>query len=317
MNEKDTTEKLLEDYNDVFADIVNTLIFDGKERIKADSLEDNKINSAYKAEDGKLHEMERDVSKYWKEGKTNLLVVGIENQTKAEKLMPARIIGYDGASYRSQLLKSTGRSSKKKLTPVVTIVLYFGLTRWNKPKNLKGILDIPTGLEDFVSDYKINVFEIAFLPEETVNRFKSDFRLVAKYFINIRKNPYYIPEDENEIKHVDAVLKFLSIMSGSEKMLEKFMSIGEREVKNMSDGPLTKLYYKGVSDGKEQGLEQGIEKGREQGIIQGVNETLLKVYLNCRGKGMSIEESEDIVHFADREDLELAEVEYQRQKSGK
>ena len=317
MNEKDTTEKLLEDYNDVFADIVNILIFDGKERIKADSLEDNKINSAYKAEDGKLHEMERDVSKYWKEGKTNLLVVGIENQTKAEKLMPARIIGYDGASYRSQLLKSTGRSSKKKLTPVVTIVLYFGLTRWNKPKNLKDILDIPTGLEDFVSDYKINVFEIAFLPEETVNRFKSDFRLVAKYFTNIRKNPYYIPEDENEIKHVDAVLKFLSIMSGSEKALEKFMSIGEREVKNMSDGPLTKLYYKGVSDGKEQGLEQGIEKGREQGIIQGVNETLLKVYLNCRGKGMSIEESEDIVHFADREDLELAEVEYQRQKSGK
>ena len=317
MNEKDTTEKLLEDYNDVFADIVNTLIFDGKERIKADSLEDNKTNSAYKAEDGKLHEQERDVSKYWKEGKTNLLVVGIENQTKAEKLMPARIIGYDGASYRSQLLKSTGRSSKKKLTPVVTIVLYFGLTRWNKPKNLKGILDIPTGLEDFVSDYKINVFEIAFLPEETVNRFKSDFRLVAKYFTNIRKNPYYIPEDENEIKHVDAVLKFLSIMSGSEKALEKFMSIGEREVKNMSDGPLTKLYYKGVSDGKEQGLEQGIEKGREQGIIQGVNETLLKVYLNCRGKGMSIEESEDIVHFADREDLELAEVEYQRQKSGK
>ena len=317
MNEKDTTEKLLEDYNDVFADIVNTLIFDGKERIKEDSLEDNKTNSAYKAEDGKLHEMERDVSKYWKEGKTNLLVVGIENQTKAEKLMPARIIGYDGASYRSQLLKSTGRSSKKKLTPVVTIVLYFGLTRWNKPKNLKGILDIPTGLEDFVSDYKINVFEIAFLPEETVNRFKSDFRLVAKYFINIRKNPYYIPEDENEIKHVDAVLKFLSIMSGSEKALEKFMSIGEREVKNMSDGPLTKLYYKGVSDGKEQGLEQGIEKGREQGIIQGVNETLLKVYLNCRGKGMSVEESEDIVHFADREDLELAEVEYQRQKSGK
>ena len=309
MNEKDTTEKLLEDYNDVFADIVNTLIFDGKERIKADSLEDNKTNSAYKAEDGKLHEMERDVSKYWKEGKTNLLVVGIENQTKAEKLMPARIIGYDGASYRSQLLKSTGRSSKKKLTPVVTIVLYFGLTRWNKPKNLKGILDIPTGLEDFVSDYKINVFEIAFLPEETVNRFKSDFRLVAKYFTNIRKNPYYIPEDENEIKHVDAVLKFLSIMSGSEKALEKFMSIGEREVKNMSDGPLTKLYYKGVSDGKEQGIEQGIK--------QGINETLLRVYLNCRNKGMSIEESEDIVHFADREDLELAEVEYQRQKSGK
>ena len=154
MKEPDITEKLLEDYNDVFADIVNTLLFNGEERIKEDSLEDSKVNSAYKAEDGKLHEQERDISKYWKEGKTNLLVVGIENQTKAEKLMPARIIGYDGASYRSQLLKGNDKLIRKKIAPVVTIVLYFGLTRWNQPKCLKGILDIPEGLEDFVIDYE-------------------------------------------------------------------------------------------------------------------------------------------------------------------
>ena len=30
MAEKDVTEKLLADYNDVFADIVNVLLFDGK-----------------------------------------------------------------------------------------------------------------------------------------------------------------------------------------------------------------------------------------------------------------------------------------------
>lgn len=310
MNEKDTAEKLLEDYNDVFADIVNTLIFNGTERIKEDSLEDNKTSSAYKAEDGKLHEQERDVSKYWKEGKTNILVVGIENQTKAEKLMPARIIGYDGASYRSQLL---GKSVKGSLAPVVTIVLYFGLTRWNQPKSLKGILNVPEGLEHFVSDYKINVFEIAFLPEETVNQFKSDFKLVAKYFTNIRKNPYYIPESEDEIKHVDAVLKFLSIMSGSEDILGKITAKDERKVENMSGGPLSQLYYKGVSEGRELGIEQGIE----QGLKQGINETLLKVYLNCRSKGMSIEEVEEIVHFADKESLEVAEAEYQNKIKNK
>ena len=73
MLDYDVAEKLLEDYNDVFADIVNTLLFDGNERVKEDSLEDSKINSAYKAEDGKLHEQERDVSKYWKEGNTNTM----------------------------------------------------------------------------------------------------------------------------------------------------------------------------------------------------------------------------------------------------
>ena len=37
--EKDVSEKLLEDYNDVFADIVNTLLFDGREVVKEDELE--------------------------------------------------------------------------------------------------------------------------------------------------------------------------------------------------------------------------------------------------------------------------------------
>ena len=294
MKDKDKAEKLLEDYNDVFADIVNTLLFDGASVIKEDSLEESKVNSIYKAEDSKLHEQERDISKYWKDGGLNLLIIGIENQTRVDRLMPARIIGYDGASYRSQLLKTDDKGNKMRIAPVVTIVLYFGTTRWNQPKSLKGIVDIPKGLEDYVNDYKINVFEIAFLSEKKVRQFKSDFGLVAKYFTNIRKDPYYLPENENEIKHVDAVLKFLSIMSGS-------------EVTTMTGGPLSQLYYKGVREGREEGREEGME--------QGVNETLLKVYINCRKKGMSIEESEDIVHFADRESLDKAEEEFQRMNS--
>ena len=302
MKESDVTEKLLEDYNDVFADIVNTLVFDGEERIKEDSLEDGRTTSMYKAEDGKLHEQERDISKYWKEGKTNILVVGIENQTRAEKLMPARIIGYDGASYRSQLLRGEDKPVRKKLAPVVTIVLYFGLTRWNQPKNLLGVLEIPEGLEEFVNDYKIHVFEIAFLSDEKVNQFKSDFRIVARYFTNVRRNSCYIPDDEDEIKHVDAVLKLLSIMSGSEDVLEKISIKNEGEVKTMTGGSLSQFYNKGVREGIEQGIEQGI------------NEALLRVYINCRKKGMTIEESEEIVHFADELSLEMAEKEYQKTK---
>ena len=62
-----------------------------------------------------------------------------------------------------------------------------------------------------------------------------------------------------------------------------------------------------------EGIEKGIEKGIEQGRERGVNETMLKVYINCRNKGLSIEESEEIVHFADEESLKIAEEEYQKQ----
>ena len=103
MGQKDITEKVLEDYNDVFADIINGLLFDGVQEIKPEALENTTIHTQYKAEDGKVHELERDIAKYWKEEKVELAICGIENQSKVEKNMPFRIVGYDGAAYRSQL----------------------------------------------------------------------------------------------------------------------------------------------------------------------------------------------------------------------
>ena len=41
MGEKDITEKILEDYPDVFADIFNTLVFHGKREIAAEELSES------------------------------------------------------------------------------------------------------------------------------------------------------------------------------------------------------------------------------------------------------------------------------------
>ena len=69
MGQKDITEKVLEDYNDVFADIINGLLFDGVQEIKPEALENTTVHAQYKAEDDKVHELERDIAKYWKRGK--------------------------------------------------------------------------------------------------------------------------------------------------------------------------------------------------------------------------------------------------------
>jgi len=62
--------------------------------------------------------------------------------------MPLRIFGYEGASYRSQLL-----NKKKSPIPVVTLILYFGTKRhWNYSRNLKSVLTIPNGMEDYVDE---------------------------------------------------------------------------------------------------------------------------------------------------------------------
>ena len=228
MGNKDLSEKILEDYNDVFADIVNVLLFNGEQRIHPNSLENSIVHSQYKADDSQLHEQERDVSKTWKDYNIELSLYGLENQTKLVDMMPLRVIGYDGASYRSQFQRNV-----KKAVPVITLVLYFGNLRWNKPKSLKELMDIPDGLDEYVNDYKIHVFEIAWLTEEQICKFKSDFRIVANFFVNRRKNKNYIPDDTTEIRHVDEVLKLLSVMT-NDKRYEKVIQ-NSKGVSNMCE----------------------------------------------------------------------------------
>ncbi len=294
MGEKDITEKILEDYNDVFADIINGLLFQGEQRVLPEALENISVHSQYKADDEKMHELERDVAKYWKEKEVQLAVCGIENQSRIEKNMPFRIIGYDGVAYRSQL-----QQERSKILPVVTIVLYFGTDRrWRSGKNIKSLMEIPTGLDEFVSDYQIKVFEIAWLSEEQIRRFRSDFRIVANFFVNKRKNKNYIPDDPTEIQHVDEVLKLLQVMTGDARY-KRIFGKKKEGVHSMCD----------VAERLE---KMGWEKGIKQGIEQGSIKNSIKVYKNLLNLGFGREEARKIAEvpesFEEKEIRRLTEL---------
>lgn len=42
-------------------------------------------------------------------------------------------------------------------------------------------MDIPDELDEYVNDYKIHVFEIAWLTEDQICKFQSDFRIDKRY----------------------------------------------------------------------------------------------------------------------------------------
>ena len=209
MAEKDITEKNLEALNDVFADIVNVLLFKGEQVINEKDLEADTTKSMFKA-DGKIHEQERDVSKFWKNGEIRISILGIENQTAQDSDMPLRVISYDGASYKQQLLDT----NQKKRYPVATLVLYFGTEeKWSKAKHLYDCFEVPEKLKPFVNDYKINVFNIAFLSPKTIAMFKSDFKIIAEYFRAKRLNQKYKGSKE-KLKHANETLKMFSALTG-------------------------------------------------------------------------------------------------------
>ena len=269
MGQKDLSEKILVAYNDVFADIVNVLLFNGEKQIQPEELEDRGTKAFYK-ENGVLHEMERDVVKRWRKEEVRFACIGVENQTTIDQDMPLRVIGYDGAAYRAQL---ADKQKRQERYPVVTIVLYFGYNKkWDKPLHLLEKLTIPEKLDPYVSDYKVNLFEVAWLSDEQVAMFQSDFKIVADYFVQKRKNNSYIPTKE-EIKHVEAVLQLLSIMEHDDRFAEAMYRENGRKVKNMCD----------VLDAAEQ-------RGEIRGELRGRAEAVSKIVTLLYGQGYMVNE---------------------------
>ena len=259
MGEKDITEKTLEDYADVFADIVNVLLFDGEQRVLPEDLVDTSARSQFKSDDGVLHEQERDVVKRWKYGKIVIALLGLENQTKPDENMPLRVFSYEGASYKSQLL-----DGKKNFCPVITLVLYFGKQRWEKARSLYEKLEVPEELRPYVNDFSINVFEISYLSEEQLAMFRSDFGVVAEYFVRSRTDPGYKPK-KKVIKHVDAFLKMMKAVTGDHRYEEVRKSVRKGERITMCE----------VLDYREkQGVQRGIEQ--ERSVLNKLIEHLIK-----------------------------------------
>ena len=261
MGAKDITEKLLADFNDVFADIINGVLFDGKQVVSEHALENVKDRSQYKF-NNKIHEQERDLAKRWIPYKICFALYGLEHETGAEPYMPMRIIGYDGAAYRGQLTK---RERDRPNFPVITIVLYFGTKHWDQPRTLYECMNIQENLKPFVSDYKINVVEVAFL-DDKLDNFHSDFRIIAEYFVNKRRNIEYTPSAQ-EIQHVDEFLKLLQALTGDDRyfdVLNLLQKEAKKEGVNMCE-ILDKVENRGIAIGEIRGEIRGEKRGEKRG----------------------------------------------------
>ena len=254
MAEKDITEKNLEALNDVFVDIVNVLLFKGEQVINEKDLEADTTKSMFKA-DGKIHEQERDVSKFWKNGEIRISILGIENQTAQDSDMPLRVISYDGASYKQQLLDK----NQKKSYPVATLVLYFGTEeKCAKAKHLYDCFEVPEKLKPFVNDYKINVFNIAFLSPKTIAMFKSDFKIIAEYFRAKRLNQKYKGSKE-KLKHANETLKMFSALTGDNSFEKVYNESNSKKGGITMCDVVKRIRDDGITEGQERIIMNLIE----------------------------------------------------------
>ena len=252
MAEKDITEKLLTDIDEVFADIYNNLCFKEENIIKPDDLSSASVTTAFISNDV-TRGLISDVSKIYKNSNLTLALLNIENQSTEDSDMPFRIIGYEGAKYNSQLI-----SGSDERYAVATLVLNFNTKkRWSTPKSIKESLKnkYPIELDEYINDYKVNVIDVAFMDKEDIEKLNSDFKAVAKYYYLKRNNI----EDFEELGDCNlkypvqtfATMKALTGDSRFETAYNDYVETHKDDKGVTMEKILDDLINKGKSEGKE------------------------------------------------------------------
>ena len=299
----DIAEKRLLELDDVFADVINFVLNDGKPVVQPEELISRPSSSKYRTEEGDIHENLRDVCKEWKKGDVRLCILGLENQSYICRTMPVRVLGYDYAAYCEEIKEHKEKNktdnvqinigeellSSQRLKPVITIVLYFGMEDLDGPLSLYDMLDIPEEYKRFVPDYPINLVRVAFLEPEEIKLFKSDFKLLADI---TRCNRLHINADlrynKDEIRHAEELYEALKALvnKGIFKSVDDWLTASYIGGANMTTYSIFEAEHdKGVEEGKAigkvigkaEGRAIGRAIGRAEGRNTGKAETLLSL----------------------------------------
>ena len=283
MKEKDITEKKLLSYNDVFADIINGTIFEGREIVRSEDLTDANPVTQFKDDKNTHREQIRDVAKLWEKKGVIFSFIGIENQTSLDRDMILRVISYDGATYKNQI-------GNEHIYPVFTIVIYWGKNEWKAPTTLKERIECPTEIIDVVSDYKFKLIDMARLSDEEIDKFRDDFKFIAGI---LSKKRNYRPHDL-DIKHPEEVLDLLDAVLHD----DRFKKIKSEIIRIKTEGrevDMCEFLDELEKRGMEKGIEQGMEKGEEQAtfrIAKNFKDSKVDIEVIVKATGLTKEQVE-------------------------
>lgn len=272
---KDLATKNLIRCPDVFADIINVNMYDGKEVVSPKDLELLPSEMIFRDIDGALGQRNQDVRMLVRQAGMEMAVVCTENQSGICNTMPVRDMGYIYCNYNEQIrrIKCENRErnrnfyakeigDKQKLVPVISFILYYGEEEWKSPLSLMDMLDIPEDKKDlirpFIQNHHIHIIVLSGQDGETRKKYKSDFRNIVDYLAckkNSRKLEAYMRDASRKIEHPE---EFLDLM-GSISNDARYRKIVESIRKHKEKGEVSMCII--AEELENRGMEKGMEKG--------------------------------------------------------
>lgn len=291
-----------------FADLMNGIMFDGKQMIDPKSLEREagdyfETEGSLEADQSKVERKSqgkyRRVQRRYRDLKMRsrqngqFRIFALENQSVVDYTMPLRCMEYDFLDYQEQLnnLKETykikketlrgpeklcGIKKKDRLLPVYTICLYHGEEEWDGPRSLFDMTCIDGEDKKNFSDYQMRLYCVN--EQQDFQVFHTELRQFFQALV-YRKNKEKLKElIENSVEYqnlseetFEMIIKFLG-MSELWKNRNNFMNHNDaKEGYNMCQA-IRELRAEERAIGREEGKEIGIEQGIEQMILENLEE---------------------------------------------
>ncbi len=291
MGEKDIKAKNYLNDNERFADLCNYYFYRGMQVLKPEDLEEQDTTEVLSVFGVNSKEIQlqkwRDLLKkvIIKRTKScNYVIIGIENQSDIHYAMPVRNMIYDVINYGNQVKEAakghkadkrlkmkgeflSGFSREDRLTPVVTLTVYWGTDPWDGPRSLHEML-MPDALSltNYVADYHLNLIE----PYEMTDFEK--FRTSLGAVLEMIK----YADDEKKMEH--AIMTRAIYHDLEQETVKTIAMFTGMEIEIESDREDVKMdMCKAWEDHKQEGVREGISQG-EDGMIR-------KMYQN----GMSMQ----------------------------
>lgn len=187
MGAKDAKAKEFLSNNERFADLFNYYLFEGRQIIQPSDLcerDTTKVLSIFGTDKKEVHKQKwRDLLKSAIIKTTEygiFVLLGVENQSKIHYAMPIKNMIYDAMEYSTQINEAarlhkshkeydssaeflSGFKKDDKLTPVITLTVYWGADKWDAPRSLHEMIsDKYEAVLKYVDDYHLHLL----IPEE-------------------------------------------------------------------------------------------------------------------------------------------------------
>lgn len=263
-----------------FADIINAMLFEGKDVIHADELllcdsdetiyfvYENRINVMERRRDILMHATVNGIPVY----------IGLEIQSTINYSMPYRLLLYDTMTYHLQY-KLIDKDHREHFRPtgVMSTVLYSGDRTWHQPHSLLDRILVPEPLKGLMNTWKGNIHDIKEINVELLRNEK------VKSLVSAVQTIYRWNKDTSTIKELvlsKEVAIVVAVMTNSEELVIRIEK-EEREEVDMCQV---------LEEFKLESEMRGLKQGKIQTIVNVIKS---KFGFVSKELIMKIEESSD------------------------